>query len=172
MRGRMGERERLIVAEIPSLRRYARALTGDAVAADDLVQDCLERALVRRHLWLRRGSMRAWLFTILHNVHANAVRRESRRPRLLPIEAGPHASVLPTQDHAVRLRQFAEALDQLPDEQRAVILLVGLENMTYAESAKILKVPIGTVMSRLSRGRERLRQLTDGPGAGRESEVR
>lgn len=161
----MGERERLIVAEIPSLRRYARALTGDAATADDLVQDCLERALSRSHLWLKRGSMRAWLFTILHNVHANRVRSESRRPRLVPIENGHHASVLPTQDHAIRLSQFAAALEQLPEEQRAVILLVGLEDMTYAESAKILGVPIGTVMSRLSRGRERLRQLTGAPGA-------
>lgn len=161
----MGERERLIVAEIPSLRRYARALTGDATVADDLVQDCLERALGRRHLWLRRGSMRAWLFTILHNVHANKVRSESRRPRLVPLENDHQASVLPTQDHAVRLSQFAAALARLPEEQRAVILLVGLEDMTYAESARVLGVPIGTVMSRLSRGRERLRQLTGGPEA-------
>jgi len=167
----MGERERLIVAEIPSLRRYARSLTGDATAADDLVQDCLERALSRRHLWLQRGSMRAWLFTILHNVHANKVRYESRRPHLVPIENGNHASVLPTQDHALRLSQFAKALLQLPEEQRAVILLVGLEEMTYAESAKILGVPIGTVMSRLSRGRERLRQLTSGPETGSKSEA-
>jgi RNA polymerase sigma-70 factor (ECF subfamily) len=158
----MSEREQLIVAEIPSLRRYARALTGDAATADDLVQDCLERALSRRHLWLQRGSMRAWLFTILHNVNANRVRDASRRPRLVPLENGHDASVLPTQDHAVRLRQFAEALAQLPEEQRAVLLLVGLEEMTYAESAKILGVPIGTVMSRLSRARERLRRLTSG----------
>ena len=168
----MSDRERLIVAEIPSLRRYARALTGNNVAADDLVQDCLERALRRRHLWLGRGSMRAWLFSILHNLHANAVRKEARRPRLLPLENGHHASVLPVQDHAVRLSQFANALAQLPEEQRAVVLLVGLEEMTYAESARILGVPIGTVMSRLSRGRERLRQLSgDSPPVGRQNEA-
>jgi len=161
----MSERERLIVAEIPSLRRYARALTGDRAAAEDLVQDCLERALRRRHLWMRRGTMRAWLFSILHNLHANAVRREARRPRLMPLENGHQASVLPAQDHAVRLSQFADALAQLPEEQRAVVLLVGMEEMTYAETARILEVPIGTVMSRLSRGRERLRQLNLGGGS-------
>ena len=171
----MGERRHLIVAEIPSLRRYARALTRDAVAADDLVQDCLERALGRRRQWLRRGSMRAWilkkLFTIMHNLHANQVRAEARRPRLVEIENIVHASVPPPQDHAVRLSQLAEALGQLPEEQRAVILLVGLESMTYAETAKILGVPIGSVMSRLSRGRERMRQLTDGPEAEASNEV-
>ncbi len=159
----MSERERLIVAEIPSLRRYATALTRDSAAADDLVQDCLERALGRRHLWHKRGSMRAWLFTILHNVHANTLRAASRRPRLVPIEIDHHASVPPNQEQAVQLRQLADALGQLPEAQRAVLLLVGLENMTYAETATILDLPIGTVMSRLSRGRERLRELTGGP---------
>jgi RNA polymerase sigma-70 factor (ECF subfamily) len=167
----MSDRERLIVAEIPSLRRYARALTGNGATADDLVQDCLERALRRRHMWLGRGSMRAWLFSILHNVHANAVRRDSRRPRLLPLDTAPAASVLPAQEHAVSLSQFAGALAQLPEEQRAVILLVGLEEMTYAESARILGVPIGTVMSRLSRGRDRLRQLSGGHSGGRQNEA-
>ncbi len=161
----MGERERLIVAEIPSLRRYARALTGDPIAADDLVQDCLERAWNRRHLWRRRGSIRAWLYTILHNVHANAVRRESRRPRLVPLDGDAHGVVQPVQDQAVGLRQFAEAVEMLSPDQRAVILLVGLEEMTYAETAAILGVPIGTGMSRLARGRERLRRLTAGEPA-------
>ena len=156
----MSDREQLIVAEIPSLRRYARALTGDVAAADDLVQDCLERALGRRHLWKRRGSMRAWLFAILHNLHANKIRQEARRPRLVPIEGADIGVVQPQQDQAVRLRQFAEAIAQLPEEQRALILLIGLEGMTYSESAEILGIPIGTVMSRLSRARERLRQLT------------
>ncbi|MDP6708405.1 MAG: sigma-70 family RNA polymerase sigma factor [Alphaproteobacteria bacterium] len=159
----MADLEHLIVAEIPSLRRYARALTGDAASADDLVQDCLERALRRRHLWLKRGSMRAWLFAILHNQHRNAVRAQSRRPRLVPTEESLQASVLPAQDHAVRLHQFSQALRQLPEEQRAVVLLVGLEGMTYRETANILGVPIGTVMSRLARGRERLRQMNQGP---------
>ncbi len=163
----MGERERLIVAEIPSLRRYARALTGDPAAADDLVQDCLERAWRRRHLWRRRGSIRAWLFTILHNVHANTVRRDARRPRLVPLDGEQQGVVQPVQDQAVGLRQFAEAIAMLGHDQRAVILLVGLEEMTYAEAAAILGVPIGTVMSRLARGRERLRQLTGGdPASG------
>ena len=165
----MGERERLIVAEIPSLRRYARALAGDPVAADDLVQDCLERAWSRRHLWRRRGSIRAWLFAILHNVHANTVRRESRRPRLVPLDGEAQGVVQPVQDHAVGLRQFAAAIGMLSEDQRAVILLVGLEDMTYAETAAILGVPIGTVMSRLARGRERLRRLTAGePVPGKE----
>ena len=164
----MGERARLIVAEIPSLRRYARALSGDPVAADDLVQDCLERAWTRRYLWRRRGTIRAWLFAILHNVHANAVRRDSRRPRLVPLDGEAQGVVQPVQDQAVGLRQFAEAVAMLSQDQRAVILLVGLEEMTYAETAAILGVPIGTVMSRLSRGRERLRKLTaDEPAPGK-----
>ena len=163
----MQDKHELIIEQIPRLRRYARALTRDPVLADDLVQDCLERAWSRFHLWRRGSNLRAWLFTILHNQHANLVRQQKRRPILVPLNPGEtERAVAPAQEHAVEINQLAVALDQLPDEQRAVLLLVGLEEMTYAEAAKILEIPIGTVMSRLSRGRERLRLLVADPKAG------
>ncbi len=159
----MSERDRLIVAEIPRLRRYARALTGDPAEADDLVQDSLERAWSRFHLWRRGSNLRAWMFTIMHNLHANAVRKASARPPTIPLDEA-RAAEGPRQEDAVEFRGLARALAKLPDEQRQVILLVGLEEMSYAEAARVLGVPIGTVMSRLSRGRERLRGLMDAQG--------
>lgn len=159
----MRDRERLIVAEIPRLRRYARALTGDPAAADDLVQDCLERAWGRFHMWRRGSNLRAWMFTIMHNLHANAVRKAKTRGPTYPLEEA-RAATAPRQEDAVAIRGLARALAQLPEEQRQVVLLVGLEEMTYAEAARVLGVPIGTVMSRLSRGRERLRGLMGGEG--------
>lgn len=149
-----------IVAEIPRLRRYARALAGDAVRADDLVQDTLERALSRFALW-RPGNLRAWLFTIMHNVFVNQVK--AVQPLAFPgDEAMPDLPVRATQADALELRDLSRALHKLPPEQREVLLLVGLEEMAYAEAAKVLGVPVGTVMSRLSRGRERLRALLAG----------
>jgi RNA polymerase sigma-70 factor (ECF subfamily) len=150
---------------VPSLRRYARALAGERDLADDLVQSCLERAWKRRQLWRRTGSLRSWLFTILHNVYANEMRSRSRRPRTVPLDALQHAGDPPAQDAHAAAREVLVALDTLPDEQRQVILLVGMEGFSYREAAAALDVPIGTVMSRLSRGRERLRALTDEPGA-------
>lgn len=149
-----------IVAEIPRLRRYARALAGDAVRADDLVQDTLERALSRFTLW-RPGNLRAWLFSIMHNVFVNQVK--APRPLAFPgDEAMPDLPVRATQADALELRDLSRALHKLSPEQREVLLLVGLEEMAYAEAAKVLGVPVGTVMSRLSRGRERLRALLAG----------
>ena len=149
-----------IVALIPRLRRYARALTGNADQADDLVQDCLERALGRLHLWRSGTNLRAWLFTIMHNLHVNNMRRRAIRPDGEPLpdwDAG--GRVRPVQDDVVELRSVVGALRQLPDEQREVLLLVALEELSYREAADALGIPIGTVMSRLARGRERLRQL-------------
>ncbi len=155
----MSQRE-AIVAEIPRLRRYARALTGDAARADDLVQDTLERALGKFALW-RPGNLRAWLFSIMHNLFVNQVR--AARPVDCPgDEALPDLPVRATQADALELRDLSAALQKLPAEQREVLLLVGLEDLSYAETAKALGVPIGTVMSRLSRGRERLRALLAG----------
>lgn len=146
---------------IPRLRRYARALTGDISAADDLVQDALERALVKRALWREDTDLRAWLFTVMHNVFVNQVRSAAAR-RTIPMDDA--IADLPSPAHADRLeiRDLDAALQALPDEQRTVVLLVGLEQMTYEEAALVLEVPIGTVMSRLSRGRERLRRLMQG----------
>jgi RNA polymerase sigma-70 factor, ECF subfamily len=161
----LDDRDRQIIDLIPRLRRYARALTGNADLADDLVQDCLERAWGRLHLWRRDSNMRAWLFTIMHNLHVNARRRAANRPdraELPDWEAGP--GVQPIQEHIVEFRSTVAALHRLPDEQKAVLLLVGLEGFSYRETAEVLSLPIGTVMSRLARGRERLRQMLDDGG--------
>ena len=153
-----------VVAELPRLRRYARALLRDSVAADDLVQDCLERALSRLSLFKAGTNMRSWLFTIMHNVHVNAVRRRYRAPDGEPLAAGIEdgVAVQPDQTTGLVARDIARALDLLPDDQRHVVLLVGLEEMSYKKTAEILNIPMGTVMSRLARGRERLRHLMEG----------
>lgn len=153
---------RLLETEIPRLRRYARALTRDAVRADDLVQSCLVRAIAKQHLWQPGTDLRAWLFTILHNQHVNDVRRAVREGAAVPVEEV--ASVLTVESNAgasLQLRDLERAIARLPDEQRQVILLVGLEGMRYEEVATILGIPIGTVRSRLSRGRETLRVLME-----------
>ncbi len=161
----MDERERLIVEQIPHLRRYALALLGDRDRANDLVQDCLERGLSRWHLW-RPGNLRAWLFTIMHNINANARRRAARAPLGVALDTAEFlAPVPPAQEDGLNLAALQRALAVLPEDQRAVLLLVGLEGFAYAEAAKILGIPIGTVMSRLHRGREQLRrQLAGGAG--------
>ena len=165
----MSSSSRLIVAEIPRLRRYARVLTRDREAADDLVQDCLERAWSRFHLWRRRDNLRAWLFTIMHNLHANHVRRAKSRPVTTSIDLSDVSqrlpSIRPAQEDGLETRGLAAALDQLPDEQRAVLVLVALEQFSYEEAARVLDIPIGTVMSRLSRARDRLRRQLAGPTA-------
>ena len=158
----MSDRESAITQQIPRLRRYARALAGDRSAADDLVQDTLERGLSRFHLWRQGSDLRAWLFTIMHNIFVNQARSRARRYHE-SIETDPEADALraPEPDW-LELRDIASALARLPQEQRAVVLLVGLEQFTYDEAAQVLGVPIGTVMSRLSRARERLRALLGG----------
>jgi RNA polymerase sigma-70 factor (ECF subfamily) len=146
--------------EIPRLRRYARALTRDLSAADDLVQDCLTRALGKAHLWQEGSDLRAWLFTILHNQHVNQVRRAVREGAAVALgDNEPHLTSSASQTRRLELRDLERAITQLPEEQRSVILLVGLEGMRYEEVASVLDVPVGTVRSRLSRGREMLRQL-------------
>jgi RNA polymerase sigma-70 factor (ECF subfamily) len=149
---------------IPRLRRYARALVGDSYAADDLVQDTLERAWNKLHLWRQGSDMRAWLFAIMHNVFVNQVR--SRRKEIeRHMEELPVIAVRGTQGQQLELMDVDRALRALPDDQREVVLLVAVEELTYEETSVALSVPIGTVMSRLSRARERLRQLTGGaPG--------
>jgi RNA polymerase sigma-70 factor, ECF subfamily len=153
---------RLLEVEIPRLRRYARALTRDVSRADDLVQSCLTRAVAKQHLWQPGTDLRAWLFTILHNQHVNDVRRSVREGVSVAVED--MAPVLTVQSNALaalQLRDLEAAIAKLPPEQRQVILLVGLEGLRYEEVADILGVPVGTVRSRLSRGRDQLRQLMD-----------
>lgn len=151
----------------PNLRRYARALTRHAEQADDLVQDCLERALSRRHLWNEDGNTRAWLFTIMHNIHANDTRRRATRPASVPIDERDENYASPAAQHSrMAGLELMAAMERLPEEQRQAILLVALEGMSYGEVAETVGVAQGTVMSRLSRGRERLRQLMEeGPPA-------
>jgi len=146
---------------LPRLRRYARALAGNLDDADDLVQDTLERACAKAGLWRGVSDMRAWLFSIMHNLHVDGV----RRPRVSTValdDDTPDLAVAPTQGERLAVLDLHAALDQLPIEQKQIVLLVALEEMSYADIAATLNIPIGTVMSRLSRGRERLRGLIDG----------
>lgn len=152
-----------LIEQIPALRRYARALTGDAWAADDLVQDTLERACSKWRLWLAGSDLRAWLFTLMHNLYVSQVRRVLRQGSLAsPLDIGeldqePAAPAAPV-DSSIDLQR---CLLRLPEDQRVVLLLVTLEDMSYDEVARITGVPIGTVMSRLSRARRRLQELMD-----------
>ena len=155
-----------IVELIPRLRRYARALVSDRARADDLVQDTLERAWNKFHLWRPGSDLRAWLFTVMHNVHVNQV-RASRDHAVLDDE-GPEMAVAAVQGASLEIRDLERALALLSPEQREVLLLIALEDMSYAEVAAMLDIPIGTVMSRLSRAREKLRALMHGtPMTGR-----
>jgi RNA polymerase sigma-70 factor (ECF subfamily) len=147
---------------IPRLRRYARALTGERSAADDLVQDTLERAWVKLHLWRTGSDLRAWLFTIMHNVHVNQVRSKSTAATLPLDDELPDSPVRPTQADMLEVRDIDTALKRLPVPQREVLLLVALEHLSYQETADALGIPIGTVMSRLARARERLRVMLAG----------
>jgi len=152
---------REVKAEIAGLRRYARALTRDLVEADDLVQDCLTRALGKLHLWQQGTDLRAWLFTILHNQYINHVRRAAREGAAIGLsEREPLLARAPQQGSRLELRDLERAIAKLPSTQRSVILLVGLEGMSYGEVAAVLDVPVGTIRSRVSRGREALRRLT------------
>src|ERR1700719_229475 len=150
---------RLLEVEIPRLRRYARALTRDVTRADDLVQNCLTRAIAKQHLWQYGTDLRAWLFTILHHQHVNDVRRSIREGSQVMLEEGPELTVQSNAIPTLQLRDLEAALGKLQPEQRQVILLVGLEGMRYDEVASVLNVPVGTVRSRLSRGRDELRRL-------------
>lgn len=150
-----------ILAELPRLRRYARALVGDRAAADDLVQDTLERAWSRFAQWRPGSDLRAWLFGIMHNLRVDQL----RRPGLKTLPMDEEEFEVPTratQTDRLEVGDLESALARLPEEQRAVLLLVALEEMSYDEVASTLGIPTGTVMSRLSRGRERLRLILEG----------
>ena len=146
---------------VPRLRRYARALAHNRADADDLVQDTLERAWAKSALWRGVTDARGWLFGVMHNLHVDGVRKPRLATQMLDDDT-PEVGIAPTQGERLAVLDLQAALDQLPIEQRQVLLLVALEEMPYAEIAATLGIPIGTVMSRLSRGRERLRALMDG----------
>ena len=149
----------LFEEQIPRLRRYARALLRDSEDADDLVQDCLERAWSRSHRWKPDSDLRAWMFTIMHNLYVNMVRRnEKRQTMALDGMRDPPDPSLSGQERSDGLRDLEKGLATLPAEQREVLLMVCLEDLSYQQVAGILGVPVGTVMSRLHRARERMRR--------------
>ena len=153
----------LLEPQIPALRRYAYALTRDHTAADDLVQDTLERAIGRWVLRAGDAEMRAWLFAILHNLFIDGQRARRRRPLhdTLDDEAD-QAGTPATQEASLIGRDTLAQFGALSQEHQAVLLLVGVEGLPYASAARVLGVPIGTVMSRLSRAREQFRRVIDG----------
>ena len=154
--------DREIEALLPNLRRYARSLTHDVTAADDLVQECVARALARLHLWTAGTDLRAWLFTIMHNQYVSQVRRASREGTMVEwSDCSPTLTCAPRQIAQLELRDLERAITLLPEEQRIAVLLVGLTRRTYDEIASDCDVPVGTIRSRLSRGRRTLRTLTE-----------
>jgi RNA polymerase sigma-70 factor (ECF subfamily) len=160
----MADIRTLMLEQIPHLRRYARALVRDVDKADDLVHDCLVRAISRADQWQRGTNLRAWLFTILYNNFISDVRRYAVRPRVVANEEQVvNLSVRATQEAAIELSELKGAIEGLPYEQRITILLICLEGMSYEEAADVMGVPIGTVRSRLSRARTALRHSTSGP---------
>lgn len=153
----------LLVAQIPNLRRYAYSLTGDVNRGDDLVQECLERAWSRRRLYDPARPIRPWLFTILHNLHVNHTRRIASEPLTVSSDVpGAAQAEGDTEPGAIDLRDLQRAIDLLAPLHREVLILVGLEQLSYRETAQSLGVPVGTVMSRLSRAREQLREHLQG----------
>ena len=156
--------EQTLLSWVPRLRRYARALAGNRDDADDLVQDTLERAWSKSGFWREGGEvrdLRAWLFSVMHNLHVDGIRRPKLATVLMDDDT-PEVAVAPTQGERLAVLDLQGALDLLPIEQKEIVLLVVLEEMSYADVAVTLGIPIGTVMSRLSRGRERLRALMEG----------
>jgi len=164
------EDEAQIVACIPSLRRYARGLTGNPEQADDLVQDTLERAWSRFSRWQRRGELRAWMFGIMHNHFIDGLRARRRQAEHDAEPELPEIPVRATQADGLEVRDLGRCLAGLSAELREVLLLVAVEEFSYREAAQVLQVPIGTVMSRLSRARERLAALLQArPAAGQDA---
>jgi RNA polymerase sigma-70 factor (ECF subfamily) len=159
-----------LVAAIPRLRRYARVLTGDSTRADDLVQDTLARAWEKRRLWQAGTDLRAWLFTVMHNVHVNQLALVRREAANVSLDADPNGMAwqLPVRGNQlerVELLEVVAQMGRLHADQREVLLLAAVEEMRYEEIAAVLAVPIGTVMSRLSRARDKLRTLVNEPSA-------
>lgn len=159
-----------IESSVPALRRYARALTRNADRADDLVQDCIERAIRKQALWQPTGSLQSWLFRMLLNIYRNDLRHQRRRSDQVPLDAMlVEPAVAPAQPGRMALAETARAIDALVSEQREALLLVVLEGLSYSEAAEVLSIPMGTLMSRLGRARAALRAMT---GTGDEPRLR
>ncbi|MGC4025253.1 MAG: RNA polymerase sigma factor [Mesorhizobium sp.] len=159
----MDERRTAILAEIPRLRRYARALLRGRESSDDLVQDTLERALTRMENWQTGDSPRRWLFTIMHHLFIDQTRRRNRRGEdaMLSLDDGEALGQRAHQQETAEAGEMLDILSALSPDRRAAIVLVGVEGFSYAEAAAMLGVPAGTVMSRVARGREEMRRLLD-----------
>lgn len=160
------EFQKNLLAELPHLRRFARALSGDASLADDLVQDCVERALKKQHLYDSDRPLRAWLYAILRNIHISHWRKASPWGHLKNIDdlEGFEGAVEAEQEHNMSLSLVTGALDQLQPQHREVLVLISLEEVSYREAAEIVGVPIGTIMSRLSRARSNLQKILEEGG--------
>jgi len=153
--------DQTIEALLPNLRRYALSLTRDVAGGDYLVQECVARALAKLHLWTAGTDLRAWLFTIMHNQYVSQLRRASREGTMVEWnECSPTLTCAPRQIARLELRDLERAITLLPEEQRITVLLVGLTGRTYDKIASECDVPVGTIRSRLSRGRRALRELT------------
>ena len=152
---------------LPDLWRYAYALTRDRNLADDLVQDCAERALRKRDLWKQTGALKPWLMKMLLNLYRNQLRTQSRRPQLVAMDDMHHDPAAPDAlDQKLALSQTARAMQKLPDDQREALLLIVLGGVSYKQASEALNVPLGTLMSRLGRARAKLRDLmADAPTA-------
>lgn len=157
--------ETRLEAQIPQLRRYAYALVRDRDAADDLVQDCLTHALSRWYQRRTEAELKPWLLAILRNLFISSYRTRARRSTHVGLDEAPDPGQPADQERGLVARDALGALDLLPEEQKSLLLLVGVEELSYAEVARILDIPTGTVMSRLSRARQRLRALLDAEAA-------
>lgn len=159
----MNDMMALVEPLIPALRRYARSLLRDRVAADDLVQDCLERVVSRWHQRRSSCDARTWVFTILHNLAINRLKQNARRSEHITVDDTNEAELAtaPTQENGLNHRAVVDALSRLTEDQRSILLLVSVEELSYAEAASVLGIPLGTVMSRLSRARHRLAEIIE-----------
>jgi RNA polymerase sigma-70 factor, ECF subfamily len=144
-----------VTAQIPALRRYAQALTRDRDRAEDLLQDCLERALSKRTLFKGPGNLRSWLFRIMHNLYVNYVRSYGH-PESVADQGEDEPAVVPNQIPTVEIKETLKAFNCLPQDQRQALLLVAVEGLSYREAAKVLQIPVGTVLPRVSRARQAL----------------
>lgn len=150
-----------LLAEIPHLRRYARVLLHDSWAEEDLVQGSLERALRHFDQWRRERPLRPWLLAIMHNLYVSSLRRCAAAPAFSPLGEVDDLSVAASQDIRLEARRVLEATGHLPEEQRLVLILIAVEELSYKDAADILDIPVGTLMSRLHRGRARLRGMLE-----------
>jgi RNA polymerase sigma-70 factor, ECF subfamily len=155
-----------LITELPYLRRFARGLCGDVSLADDLVQDCLERALTKSHLYDPARPLRAWLYAVLRNIYVSNWRRNAKHISAKELDdlQGFEGSVQPEQDSNFSVALITDALDTLPTQQREVLILISLEEMSYQQASEIVGVPIGTIMSRLSRARTHLQNILEERG--------